>query len=180
MPPSQSANRSLPLGQERDFSMQRQSRLWRYFCGQRRAQRTPPIAKTPQSTRQIHGHATEFDPYELGGGRCRDRTYDPLIKSSRPAETWNEINKIIKGLLTVPQDYCLSKRLRAQLQHRERWSGIRRSFHSLWRPILRCACSDRFASASPRARCLDDQPRDVAPIGSRVSPRTASDCMTAD
>ena len=42
---------------------------------------TRQIAKTPHFARQIDGCATEFDPYELGGGRCRARTYDPLIKS---------------------------------------------------------------------------------------------------
>ena len=42
---------------------------------------TRQIAKTRHFARQIDGCATEFDPYELGGGRCRARTYDPLIKS---------------------------------------------------------------------------------------------------
>ena len=41
------------------------------------------IAKTPHFTRQINGCTTAFVPCELGGWRCRARTYDPLIKSQK-------------------------------------------------------------------------------------------------
>ena len=39
------------------------------------------MRKSPHSAGILQGHQPEFEPWRLGGGRTRARTWDPLIKS---------------------------------------------------------------------------------------------------
>jgi hypothetical protein len=72
---------SLRKSRERKFSMQRQGCKARLFIPQRQVQRLSGEGKSRHYVGKMRGHPTKFEPWRLGGGRTRARTWDPMIKS---------------------------------------------------------------------------------------------------
>jgi hypothetical protein len=79
--PALSHQTSLRISEERKFSMQRRELKIGHFPLRRRMWRLSKVGKSPHSAGIMRGHQPGFEPWRLGGGRTRARTWDPMIKS---------------------------------------------------------------------------------------------------
>jgi hypothetical protein len=71
----------LRFSRERKSSLQRQGLKIRLAPRQRPVRRLREAGKSAHSAVIIRRHPTRFEPWRLGGGRTRARTWDPMIKS---------------------------------------------------------------------------------------------------